>query len=179
MADVKVAIEEGRSGKPRPAYLLVGSETLLVERAITALRRATVGPGGVPGFNEDLFHGGSGLEGSTVVAAATTLPMMADTRFVLLRRVDQVRAAGQAELAAYLAKPSPSTCLVMTAEKIAGNTKLGRAAKKHGVRFDAKPLKGGALRGFIVDEAKGRGHPLAQEAAQALLDALGDDLAAI
>ncbi len=176
---IQDAIEEGRTGKLRPAYLLVGSETLLIERAVTTLRRATVGDAGVPGFNEDLFHGAKGLDGNTLLSAVQTLPMMADRRFVLLRHVDQTSADTQGQIAAYLTKPNPSTVLVMTAAKVAGNTRLGRAAKKHRARFDANPLKGAALRQFAADEAKSRGHTLAPRAAQALLDALGEDLSAI
>ncbi|MEM9074720.1 MAG: DNA polymerase III subunit delta [Myxococcota bacterium] len=176
---VEQAIADGRSGKLRAAYLLVGSETFLVERATRLLRAAAIGDRGVPGFNEDVFHGAKSLDGGKVVAAAQTLPMMADRRFLLIRHVDQSSSDCQAALAAYLAAPNPSTVLVMTAHKVAGNTKLGKAAKKHKARFDANAMKGAALRDFAVSEAEARGHTLAPNAAAALLDALGDDLSAI
>ena len=176
---IEQAIAQGREGKPRPVYVLVGTETFLIERAIAVLRHATVGEGGIPGFNDDVFHGAKSLEGNTVLAAAQTLPMMSDKRFILLRRVDACSADRVVPLLGYLAEPNPSTVLVMTAEKILGNTKLGRAIKKHKVRVDAQPLKGAELRTFATDEAKGRGHTLEPRAAAALLDCLGDDLSAI
>ena len=171
------AISEGRAGKARPVYLLVGPETLLIERAVHALRRAVVGDGGISGFNEDVLVG-NGLDGAKLVSIASTLPMMADRRFVLVRHIDQMKTSEQAEVAAYVANPSESTCLVMTAAKIAGNTKLGKAVSKTKARFDAAALKGAALRDFGMAEASDRGHVLAPSAASLLLDALGDDLAA-
>lgn len=174
--DARQAIAEARAGKLRPVYVVVGSETLMIERAVAAIRKAVV-DGGIPGFNEDLFHGGAKVDANKVVAASETLPMMASQRFVLVRRVDLIDLEQQAILAGYVAKPSPSTVLVMTAEKLALSTKLGKASSK--LRFTADPLKGHALREHVGLEAEERGHPIAPNAAEALLDTLGDDLAAL
>ncbi|MBX3251925.1 MAG: DNA polymerase III subunit delta [Myxococcales bacterium] len=176
--DVRQAIEDARTGALRPVYLIVGTETLLIERAVDRLRRA-VADGGIAGFNEDLFHGSTKVAAAKVVAAAETLPMMASKRFVLLRRVDLLDLDQQAVLAPYIAKASPTTVLVMTAEKVAGNTKLGRAAASAKAVFDAKPLKGPALREHVAQEARDRGHPISSGATEALLDAFADDLAAL
>ncbi len=178
MPSIDRAIADGRSGDAKAVYLLVGTETLLIERALGLLRRAALGDESLAGFNEDRFDGDQ-ASGGAVVAAANTLPMMAARRFVQLRRVDRLRKADQEELAAYVAAPADTACLVMTAEKLAGNTRLARAAKDRRVRYDAKALKGEALRSFVATEAKARGHVLAPAGAQALLDALGDDLAAL
>ena len=174
--DVRQALSEARAGKLRPVVCVVGSETLLIERVVAAVRRA-VADGGIAGFNEDLFHGGSKVDAAKVVAAAETLPMMAKLRCVLLRRVDLLDLEAQAKIASYVASPSPSTVLLMTAEKLAGNTKLGKAIGKHKVAAD--PLKGHALREHVGLEAEERGHPIAPNAAEALLDTLGDDLASL
>jgi len=175
--DVQKAIDEGRSGELRPVYVLVGTETFLLERAGGALRKAAVASG-VPGFNEDILDG-QGLRGAQVASLAGTLPMMADTRFVLVRRVDQMALAEQGELSAYLAAPNPSTCLVLTATKLAANTKLGKAAKKAKARFDAKALKAAGARKFVTAEADARGHAMAGDAAEMLVESLGEDLAAL
>ncbi len=176
--DIQKAIEEGRSGKLRPAYLLVGTETLLIERAVGLLRKAAVGADGVAGFNEDILQG-QGLEGHRVISLASTLPMMASRRFVLVRHADAMSNTEQGVLAGYLKEPADTTVLVMTAKKLAANTKLGKAASKTKARFDAKPLKGNVMAQFARGEAKNRGHVMAPDAADALLDALGDDLAAV
>ena len=176
MPDILDAIDQLREGEPKPVYVFVGTETFLIERAVRLARRATV-EDGVPGFNEDLFHGARSLDGASVASAAGTLPMMAAKRFVLLRHADAMSADALNNLLGYLDKPNPSTCLVITAEKINGSTKFGRASKK--LRYDARALKGGAVRKFVQAEAKGRGHAIAPAAAAAIVDAVGEDLAAL
>lgn len=158
-------------------YVLVGTERLLIERVVDAVRKA-VDSMGAPGFNVEVFDG-KGLDAACVISAARTLPMMADTRLVLVRHVDAMTPTEQTHLAEYLNDPSESTCLVATATKLDGRAKLAKAAKKKGVLIDAKPLRGRELREFIRAEATAREHNIAPQAIEALLDAVGDDLAAI
>ena len=134
-------------GSLDPVYVLVGTERLLIERAVDAVRKA-VDSMGAPGFNIEVFDG-KGLDATRVISAARTLPMMADTRLVLLRHVDAMTPTEQTNLAEYLEDPSESTCFVLTATKLDGRAKLAKAAKKKGYLIDAKPLRGRELREFI------------------------------
>lgn len=164
-------------GSLDPVYVFVGTERLLVERAVEAIRRA-IDAQGAPGFNVDIFDG-KGLDASTVSAAARTLPMMADRRLVLVRHVDAMTPTEQRQLADYLDDPADSACLVLTASKLDGREKLAKSAKKCGVLFEAKPMRGRELREFVRAEAQSRGHHIAPQATEALLEAVGDDLGAI
>lgn len=167
-----------RAGTWKPVHVLVGSEGFLAERAVGLLKKATVG-GGPRGFNDDVFHGAAGLPAQKIVGAARTLPMMAAARFVLVRTVDALANEDLDVLAAYVAAPSPSTCLVLVAEKIDGKTKLAKASKAAGVWVPVEPLKGDLLRRFVNGEAKRRGSPLDAQALGALIDAVGADLATL
>jgi DNA polymerase-3 subunit delta len=164
-------------GSLDPVYVLVGTERLLIERAVDAVRTA-VDSMGAPGFNIEVFDG-KGLDAARVISAARTLPMMADTRLVLVRHVDAMTPTEQTNLAEYLDDPSDSTCFVLTATKLDGRAKLAKAAKKKGYFIEAKPLRGRELREFIRAEATAREHNITPQAIEALLDAVGDDLAAI
>jgi len=164
-------------GSLDPVYVLVGTERLLIERVVDAVRKA-VDSMGAPGFNVEVFDG-KGLDAARVISAARTLPMMADTRLVLLRHMDAMTPTEQTKLVEYLDDPSESTCFIATATKLDGRGKLAKAAKKKGVLIDAKPLRGRDLREFIRAEATAREHNIAPQAIEALLDAVGDDLAAI
>ncbi|MFO0683455.1 MAG: DNA polymerase III subunit delta [Sandaracinus sp.] len=175
--DIQSLLQAARRGEWEPVVVLVGGETFLIERAVRLLRKASVGDG-PRGFNDDLFHG-SGLAGAKVAAAARTLPMMARSRFVLVRGAQDAQAAELDALAGYVADPSPSTCFVITAEKIDGKTKLAKAAKASKAWLSVEPLKGGLLERFATGEAKRRGHAFEGPALAALLDATGNDLAAI
>ena len=64
-------------GSLDPVYVLVGTERLLIERVVDAVRKA-VDAMGAPGFNVEVFDG-KGLDAARVISAARTLPMMADT----------------------------------------------------------------------------------------------------
>ena len=169
--------KRAQEGSLAPAYAFVGSERLLVERAVEAIRTA-VDDMGAPGFNVEIFDG-KGLDAARVISAARTLPMMADKRFVLVRHADAMTPTEQNELASYFDDPSESACLVLTADKLDGRGKLAKAAKKAGALVDAKPLRGRELREFIRAEATAREHAIEPRAVEALLDAVGDDLAAI
>lgn len=177
MPSLNDVTKRASKGSLDPVYVLVGTERLLIERVVDTVRKA-VDSMGASGFNIEVFDG-KGLDAARVISAARTLPMMADTRLVLLRHVDAMTPTEQTNLAEYLDDPCDSACLLITATKLDGRAKLSKAAKKAGVLIEAKPLRGRELREFIRAEATAREHNIAPQAIEALLDAVGDDLAAI
>ncbi|MGB5809541.1 MAG: DNA polymerase III subunit delta [Polyangiales bacterium] len=177
MPTIHDVIKGAADGNLSPVYVLLGTERLLIERAVDAIRRA-VDAAGVPGFNIDLYDG-KGLDAAPVISAARTLPMMSERRFVLVRHADSMTPTEQSKLAEYLEEPNESTALVISADKLDGRGKLAKKAKKSGWLVDAKPLRGRELRAFVKGEASARGHNIASDAVESLLDAIGDDLGAI
>jgi DNA polymerase-3 subunit delta len=175
--DIQGLIREAHAGRFGPAYLFVGSERFFVERAVSELRRAVLGEQ-PDAFNEEIYYGKSASI-DRVIESARTLPMLARTRFVLVRGIDGLRDTDLDRLAGYLEQPVASCCLVLTAEKIDGRTRLARIAKKGGFWVDAGPLRPSALRGFAVSEAESRGHRISSDAVSWLVDAIGNDLSAI
>jgi len=105
--------------------------------------------------------------------------MMAQSRFVLVRETEAMAPNELERFIDYIGEPSPSTCLVLHAAKLDGRSKFVKAAKKAGVFVEATGIKGGAVRQFVVEEAKAKKHPMDGPAVAALLDAIGNDLAAI
>lgn len=175
--DVDSIARDAKNGHFPPVCVLVGGESFLIERALSALRKTIVGESGA-GFNEDLFHGKS-TSGDVVVRSANTLPMFASARLVVVRDVEAVASADLDVVAAYAESPSPSTCLVLLGEKLDGRTRLAKLAKQKGFLCDVQPLKGDGLRRFVASEASARGHRIDGRAAEALLDATGSDLSTI
>ncbi len=170
-------IRSAKAGKFGAVHVLVGEERLFIDRATRALKDAALG-GGPTGFNDEALDG-KGATSRRVVEAANTIPMMARARFILVRHVDDMAAAELEGLIAYLNAPCDTTCLVLTADKIDGRSKLATIAKKKGYWAEAGSLKPADIRGFIGDEAKARGIKVDGNATAALADALGTDLAAI
>lgn len=175
--DIQQLLQGLKAGKYAPVHLLVGSERFFIDRAVSALRRAVFGEKR-DRLNDESFFGKS-TTATRIVEAAKTLPMIAKMRFILVRGVENLPEEQFDTLATYFEKPSPTTCLVLTAEKLDGRIKLAKIAKKLGFWTNSEPLKANQLRGFASAEARDRGHELKPDAASALVDAIGNDLAAI
>ena len=93
-----------------PAYLLVGDDRKDIDAAIVLLETRAV-PEELRGMNSLRLRG---LEDAhdDVLMACSTLPMLGDRRFVLVREPERLKG-DPAQLVAYLEHPSPSTCLVL------------------------------------------------------------------
>ena len=161
--------------KPAAIYVLHGPERLLIDRAVAALRDATVKPA-LRAFNYDVFDAGEKLDARAIVQAARTLPMMGGRRLVHVKGAHDLSAAQLEALLPYLADPAPETVLLLVAEKLDTRLKFFAQAKKAGVveKFEA-PYEN-RLPGFVEDEARQRGLKLERGAAQRLADVVGRDL---
>ncbi|MEY4510355.1 MAG: hypothetical protein RLZZ450_2477 [Pseudomonadota bacterium] len=174
---IDALINEAREGRFPPVAVIAGAERLLVDRALAALKKAAL-DGELGGFNSDLFQGAS-VSARTLINTARTLPMLARSRFILVRGAEAIPAGEVDDLCAYMHKPSPEACVVFISEKLDGRSKLAKTAVELAFFHEAASPRPGELPGLIQAEARGRGHVLGFEAAQALVDALGADLSAL
>jgi DNA polymerase III subunit delta len=174
--DIHALIDQAERGKAGLVHVLVGSERLFIDRAVTALRRASIGAG--DGWNEEVFHG-KGASGARIVDAARTLPMMAPLRFVLVRSADEMADKELDKLTEYLSEPVDTCCLVVVAEKLDGRSRFMKAAKQKGHLSEAQPIKQGGMRDFLAREARRRNLDIRADASAALVDAIGTDLSTL
>jgi DNA polymerase-3 subunit delta len=161
--------------KPAPVYVFHGPERLLVDRAVAALRDATVKPA-LRAFNYDVFDAGEKLDSRALVQAARTLPMMGGRRLVHVKGAHDLSAAQLEVLLPYLADPAPETVLLLVADKLDTRLKFFAQAKKVGVVEKFEPPYENRLPGFVEDEARQQGLKLERGAAQRLADVVGRDL---
>jgi DNA polymerase-3 subunit delta len=174
--DIQTLIDSAEQGQYGAVHLIVGSERLFIDRAVSALRRASVGTG--DGWNEEIFQG-KGAAAVRIVDAARTLPMLGRVRFVLVRGVHELADKELERLGEYAGAPVDTCCLVLTADKLDGRSRLMKLAKQRGYLCEAQPLKLAAMRGFAAREAKRRKLSLDEAAAAALVDCIGTDLSAL
>jgi DNA polymerase-3 subunit delta len=174
--DIQTLIDSAEQGRHGALHLIVGSERLFIDRAVVALRRASVGAG--DGWNEEIFQG-KGALAARIIDAARTLPMLGPVRFVLVRSVHDLADKELERIAEYASAPVDSCCLVLTAEKLDGRSKLMKVAKQRDFLCDAQPLKIGAMRGFAAREARRRKLRIDDAATSALVDCIGTDLSAL
>ena len=159
--------------KLEPVYVLASGEPLLIDRAVAALRDRVV-PEALRAFNLDAFDG-KGLSAARILAAARTVPMMAERRLLLVRDIGAMVAAEMAGLIEYLADPCPSTVVVATTLKVDRRLKFFAAASKKGWLHELSAPRD--LAGWVGQEAARRKVAIRPDAVRRLVEAVGADLA--
>lgn len=107
----KALADEWAQKKTRPVYYLCGEETALKEAALKRLE-------GI--FRPESFNFSVRDAETTDLAQALdearTAPMLAEVRFVALKRVEKLKKEPLKALLAYLENPCPSACLLLLAD---------------------------------------------------------------
>jgi DNA polymerase-3 subunit delta len=164
-------------GEILPIYCLHGVERFLVDRAVSAIRKAVLGDeaGASAGFDQDVFDLKE-TPMAQVVAAARTLPMWSKRRLVLASGIDTLKAEQLEPLVAYITNPNPRGCLVLFGDKVDGRWRVFLALKKAGYLHEFPRLKDRDLAAWLAGEAKRRRLTIEPGAVTALAEAAGPDL---
>jgi DNA polymerase III subunit delta len=131
-------------GTPDPVYLLLGEDE--VEKSALAAEFAELVEEGLRAFNVERIHAGDFTTGDkllegvgTIVAAARTLPMMSPRRVVAVlqaetllapKRESEAAARAMEQLEALLARPEPTTALVLVAASVDKRGRMFKALQK-------------------------------------------------
>jgi DNA polymerase III subunit delta len=158
-ADVRAAVGHRTLD---PVYLLVGDDDAEISRLAADL--ASVVEDDLRAFNvERLYAGEKGVTPPAVVESCRLLPMMSDRRVVVLLRAERMlkpkrrgRAAdAEADddggepasdldvLEEYVARPEPTTTLVIAASDVDRSRRLGKALYKNATIVECWGLKAG------------------------------------
>lgn len=158
-----------------PSVLLFeGEEEQLKQNALDALRKAYL-PEGLEEMNESVLEA---PETDRIVAAAETLPFMADRRLIVVR--DHPALSGRSEadesLLSFLPSvPASSLLLFYCAGKADGRKKLYKAVGKLGGVVTFARLKGAELTRYITDAFKAAGKECDARTADHLAFMVGPD----
>jgi DNA polymerase-3 subunit delta len=176
--------QELAAGRVRPAYLIVGSEALLRDEALAALRSAVLG-----GMDADFDFerlAGERVAPSELLDALRALPLVAPRRLVLLRDPDARRGKGGDALADAIEQgvrdlldPGPCT-LVVVAPALERRSRLVKAFREPAVVVACDPPRGAREAAeFLRAEARAQGIAIEPEAVQLLAEAVGPELLAL
>jgi DNA polymerase-3 subunit delta len=111
-----------------------------------------------------------------IITRCETLPFFGARRVVVVRRAEELRAADQDALAAYLERGAPPSVLIVQAAKLDGRRRLSPALK-HLARVEpCDPLKPWELSRWIRGRAQKAGKALAPDAVELLALLVGDSL---
>lgn len=155
-----------------PVYLLYGAEDLLIEETADRIVSAAVDES-TRSFNFDLLRG-SDADAKRIVSLASSFPMMADRRVVLVRDIDRV---GNRELLQpYIDHPSPSTVLILTAVKPDMRQKLFRTIRENGVALEFAQLYENEIPAWVGRRCARMGKNATPEACQLIPSRVGRSL---
>ena len=157
-----------------PVVFLWGEESWLVDEAIRQIEALVLAPEARE-FDREAFYGDE-VEPQAIVTAAQTLPWLGSQRLVLVREAEALPRAADPALLAYCKQPSPSTCLLFTAQRAEASRALFALLLKlpWAVRF--RRLSGRDLSAWIAQRLAARGCRITSEALAALREAVGNDL---
>lgn len=158
-----------------PVYLLTGNDRPKIVRALRRLR-ARFGA-------ESVDHlAAESASGADAVAACNALGLFAGDdggRLVMVEGVERWRKADIDAVTAYLADPVPGAVLALVANEPPRGDALAKAVAKTGqvLTFDAPKARD--LPGWVRAQFEGRGATIDNDAARALVEIVGDDLAGL
>ncbi len=174
--------KELRRGKIRPAYLLAGSEALLRDECLEAIRAAVL-DGSADDFNADRLWG-EHVSPAQILDSVRALPVMASRRLVILSEPEEKKRGGAAQAVTEALRQAveelrdrEETVLVVTATKVDGRARWVKGFKDPAVHIKCDPPKSGApLLAFIDGEARSQGVTLGPGARELLAERIGPQL---
>ncbi len=154
-------------------YLIAGSDTPKVRRAVARLRRR-VHDETASDLNVFVFDGRV-VRAATVLEEVQTPTFALGTRLLLVYDADRWPAADRDKLADYLADPAPDTCLTLVGGSFKKTERLTKLAEKHKavLRYDLP--KRYELPDWVRERAQARKLHLGRPEAQHLLEWVGSD----
>lgn len=160
------------------AYLLVGEEDFLRDRALAVIQEASVGTEACGDFNCDMFYADE-CAASDIVSCAKDLPVFAQRRLVIVRGAEKLPAREAEQLIPYLKAPNETTTLVFLASKLDGRLKFSQVLKERAQVVDCGPLPSGQAPAWVRAQASRLGLALSEEAVVVVADLVGRSLSLV
>jgi DNA polymerase III subunit delta len=158
-----------------PVYLLTGNDRPKIARAVRRLR-TRFGDESVDQLAADSASGGD------AVAACNALGLFAGGdggRLVVVEGVERWKKADVEAVTAYLADPVPGAVLALVAGDALRSDTLGKAVAAVGKVLTYDAPKPRDLPGWVRAQFEARGASIDHDSARALVEIVGDDLAAL
>jgi DNA polymerase-3 subunit delta len=176
--DYGTLLREIGRGRIPPLLLLHGSEPFLLADALDRVTRALFPDPSTAALNRELLDARD-TTADAAIRAALTLPFLAPTRLVAVTRAQALSAKGHEPLADYAKAPNPSTCLLLLAdEPLRADHWLPKTLPPAAV-VEARRPSGASLVSWLRNRATANGMEITEEAAQLLVQWVGEDLTAL
>jgi len=164
-------LEDIEKGRLQPVYFFAGEETGFIDEGVALLSKKLVTPE-IKDFNFDVFYGNE-VNATGVLDSATSFPLMATHRVVLLRDVQKMSPGDLEALAKYAARPSRTTYLIITMRDKESRKKGLEALRKASTYVECKSLYENQIVPWIQKYVKRLGLGMSGTAAQLLASEVG------
>ena len=181
--EVTALLRDAAAGRVPSLLLVHGPESLLVDEVVERITRALLPDSQAAGWNREVHHADT-LAPDTLVAAGASLSLFGGRRLILVRGVADLAAKTADRLRDALIEaralpggwPTEGTTVLLVAagadRKTAGLRVLPEAD-----HVEVRAPAGRAVVGWVRERARTAGLDFAPDAAQALVDLVGEDLA--
>jgi DNA polymerase-3 subunit delta len=171
------ALSSGLARGLRSAYLVTGSEPLLIAEACDAIRAAARTQGYA---DREVHFLERGFDWNALLADAANLSLFASRRLIELKIGPTPDAEAQKALAGLAARPPEDTVLLVAGEleRKTLSTNWVRAFEEHGVLVVTQSVERPALPGWIRDRLGRKGVTIEPAAAELLADRVEGNLLA-
>ncbi len=163
-----------KANKIAPVYLFWGEENYLLEEAIKTLIEKLVDPA-TADFNLDVFYA-SEVDGAKILQTATSFPIMAEYRVVVVKELDRLKTQGLQLMSSYAKKPSNTTCLILTASELNFRLKPFQELKKSAQEVEFKQLYDNQVLNWIKQYVNEKKYTITEEAITLIHENVGNSL---
>ena len=173
--DRKELMQQVKDGSLHGVYLFEGTEENIKAASLAAVRKALL-PEGMEELNESVMDAPAT---DVLIAAAETLPFLADKRLVVVREHPALmRSEADERLLSYIAQSADSCVLIFYARgKVDARKKLYKAIAKSGAVVSFMPLTESELNTWIIRKFAALGKQCAGPTAGLLAFTVGSDTA--
>jgi DNA polymerase-3 subunit delta len=162
------------SGQTAPIYFLFGEEIYFIDGFIKKVIDACTDPATRP-FNCDVLLSEQ-IDGDSVVTMASSFPMMAEKRVVILKSIQKLSSSDRKRLLTYVESPLKSTCLVLTANDIDRRNRFYSTLIQNSQWAECKSLYANQAVDWIVDTLRKQNITISHEGAVYLTEQVGTSL---
>jgi len=160
-----------KAARTTAVVAITGADSFRAEAALEQVLQKAVGT--ERGDSVQVFRGDE-TTWTRIIDAARTGSLFVAQRVVVVRGAELLKGEGE-EMLAFLADPPPEVTLVLLAKPDKRKT-LWKRITEQATCVDAEPLKGRALRAFVVEEIRRRGLGLDENGIEEVLERVGQDL---
>ena len=157
-----------------PVYFFYGVDDYQMEILCDALMAKAVEPQSAD-FNLDQLYGNE-TDGARIVNIATSYPMMAERRVLLVQNIHLLPAADLELVVKYCKAPLSSTCLILTAAKIDARRSIWQQLLQSSTNLESKPLYDNQVPDWLRRRAAQAGLTITEEAIRLLQGLTGSNL---